>query len=79
MLLLAVLPPLLAAFVLALPYRPVPQAVAHLAVLLALGFIFADLSLVGFYKIPFTCSYLPGKSEFSTPVLGRAWGLRPSG
>ncbi len=64
MLLLAVLPPLLAAVVLSLPYRPVPQAVAHLAVLLALGFIFADLSLVGFYKIPFTCSYVPGKSNF---------------
>ncbi len=32
--------------------------------LLVLGFLFADFSLVGFYKIPFTCSYVPGKSNF---------------
>ena len=28
-----------------------------------LGFILADLNLLGFYKVPFTCSYLPGKSN----------------
>ena len=64
LLLLAVLPAWLAAVSLSLPYRPFPQTAAHLAVLLALGFIFADLSLIGFYKIPFTCSYVPGKSNF---------------
>jgi hypothetical protein len=64
LLLLAVLPAWLAAVSLSLPYRPVPQTAVHLAVLLALGFIFADLSLIGFYKIPFTCSYVPGKSNF---------------
>lgn len=64
LLLLAVLPAWLAALALSLPYRPFPQTAAHLAVLLALGLIFADLSLVGFYKIPFTCSYIPGKSNF---------------
>ncbi len=63
-LLLAVLPAWLGAVSLSLPYRPFPQAAAHLAVLLVLGFIFADLSLVGFYKVPFTCSYVPGKSNF---------------
>jgi hypothetical protein len=64
LLLLAVFPAWLGAVLLSLPYRPFPQAAAHLAVLLVLGFIFADLSLVGFYKIPFTCSYVPGKSNF---------------
>ena len=64
LLLLAVLPAGLVVVSLSLPYRPFPQVAAHLAVLLALGFIFADLSLIGFYKIPFTCSYVPGKSNF---------------
>ncbi len=64
LLLLAVLPAWLAAIALSLPYRPFSQVAAHLAVLLVLGFIFADLSLIGFYKIPFTCSYVPGKSNF---------------
>jgi hypothetical protein len=64
LLLLAVLPAWLAAVSLSLPYRPLAQAGTHLGVLLVLGFIFADLSLIGFYKIPFTCSYVPGKSNF---------------
>jgi hypothetical protein len=64
LLLLAVLPAWLAAVALSVPYRPWAQAATHLGVLLVLGFIFADLCLVGFYKIPFTCSYVPGKSNF---------------
>jgi hypothetical protein len=42
---------------------PWHQAMAHLVVLGLLGIILADLSLWGFRKIPFTCSYLPGKSK----------------
>jgi hypothetical protein len=34
----------------------------------------ADLCLLGFRKIPFTCSYLPGKSRFHMAFLG-ALGL----
>jgi hypothetical protein len=64
LLLLAVLPAWLAAVALAVPYRPWAQAGTHLGILLVLGFIIADLCLVGFYKIPFTCSYVPGKSNF---------------
>jgi hypothetical protein len=64
LLLLAVLPAWLASVALSFPYRPLAQAGTHLGVLLVLGFIFADLCLVGFYKIPFTCSYVPGKSNF---------------
>lgn len=48
---------------LALTYRPLSQAVAHQVILALLGLILADLNLVGFYKVPFTCSYLPGKSN----------------
>ena len=43
------------------PWRP---AVAHLAMLGLLGIILAEFSFAGTQKIPFTCSYLPGKSKF---------------
>jgi hypothetical protein len=38
-------------------------AVGHLAVLAILGIVAAEVTLAGFRKIPFTCSYLPGKSN----------------
>jgi hypothetical protein len=43
------------------PWR---AAAGHLLVLALLATIVAELSLDGFRKIPFTCSYLPGKSYF---------------
>jgi hypothetical protein len=42
------------------PWRP---AIGHLVVLGLLGMILAELCLHGLQKIPFTCSYLPGKSN----------------
>jgi hypothetical protein len=42
------------------PWQPVAE---HLLVLALLGSILADLFLRNFRKIPFTCSYLPGKSK----------------
>jgi hypothetical protein len=48
------------AFPLLWPPRP---AVEHLAILMLLGITLAELCLYGFQKIPFTCSYLPGKSN----------------
>lgn len=42
------------------PWRP---AAAHLAVLAFLGIAAAEFSFEGVQKIPFTCSYLPGKSN----------------
>jgi hypothetical protein len=42
------------------PWRPV---VGHLVILGLWGTILAFVSLYGFHKIPFTCSYLPGKSK----------------
>jgi hypothetical protein len=38
-------------------------AAGHLTVLGLLGMILAELCLRGAHKIPFTCSYLPGKSN----------------
>jgi hypothetical protein len=48
------------------PWRPVA---GHLVVLGLLGMILADLGLHGFQKIPFTCSYLPGKTYVHLVVL----------
>lgn len=63
LLVLAVAPVWITAALLALSYRPVLQVAAHLTLLLFLGLILADFALISFYKIPFTCSHLPGKSN----------------
>lgn len=42
---------------------PIMQALQHLAVLVLIGIILVEISLFGFRKIPFTCSYLPGKAN----------------
>jgi len=44
-------------------------AAEHLAVLAALGTFVAELSLFHFHKIPFTCSYLPGKTRFNMALV----------
>jgi hypothetical protein len=53
------------------PWR---QAAQHMAVLGLLGIALAYLCLHGFQKIPFTCSYLPGKSYLHMAFL-TAMGL----
>lgn len=40
-------------------------AAGHLLVLALLGVVTAEITLAGFHKIPFTCSYLPGKSKIN--------------
>jgi hypothetical protein len=42
------------------PWRPV---LGHLITMLLLGMLFVELCLYTFHKIPFTCSYLPGKAN----------------
>ena len=64
------LPVWLVAACLSLSSRPWHQVVEHLAVLALLGWIFAEISLVGFYKVPFTCSYLPGKTNIQFAFWG---------
>ncbi|MGA2146392.1 MAG: serine hydrolase [Bryobacteraceae bacterium] len=49
------------------PWRP---AAGHLAVLGLLGAILTELCLGNFHKIPFTCSYLPGRSYAHMAFLG---------
>jgi len=63
LLLFAAMPAWLLSAGLAFHLRPASQVAAHLAILALLGWILAELCLIGFYKVPFTCSYLPGKSN----------------
>jgi hypothetical protein len=48
------------------PWR---AAAGHLGILALLGIIVGELRLHGFHKIPFTCSYQPGKSRFNVAAL----------
>jgi CubicO group peptidase (beta-lactamase class C family) len=48
------------------PWRP---ALVHVVMLGLLGAIMADLCLHNFRKIPFTCSYLPGRSYAHMAIL----------
>jgi hypothetical protein len=42
---------------------PPMQALEHLALLILTGVLLVEISLYRFRKIPFTCSYVPGKSK----------------
>lgn len=74
---MAAIPLWLAVAVLALCYRPWHSVVEHLIVLALAGSIITDLSLIGVSKIPFACSYLPGKSNVQYIFWGYAAGFTP--
>ncbi|MBV9296004.1 MAG: beta-lactamase family protein [Acidobacteriaceae bacterium] len=59
----AVLPPWMISAAFLSPLWPWRAAAAHLAVLAFLGIILAEFTFDGVQRIPFTCSYLPGKSK----------------
>ena len=63
MLIMATIPMWLAAAALSLCYRPWHQVAEHLIFLALAGSILTDAALIGVSKIPFACSYLPGKSN----------------
>jgi hypothetical protein len=67
---LGLAPVLLGSGALFLSLWPWPAAVGHLAVLWLLGIALTEVSLSSFPKIPYTCSYLPGKSQTNMVVLG---------
>lgn len=69
LLLMAVAPTWVISALLSFSFKPLPQVAVHLAVLALVGWLFAELALLGFYKVPFTCSYLPGKVHIQI-VLG---------
>lgn len=70
LLLFAVVPVCIGSAMLAFSFRPFHQTAIHIAVLALVGCILADLSLIGFYKVPFTCSYLPGNLNIQFAFWG---------
>lgn len=78
LLLLSVAPVWLSSAVLCLRLWPWQQAAGHVVLLGILGMLLADICLCNFRKIPFTCSYLPGKSQVHMVFLGATglmWGV----
>jgi len=53
---------------------PWPRALGHAAFLAVFGLLIIELALTGFAKVPFTCSYLPGKANLKI-MFGVYWGL----
>jgi len=77
MLVLATIPVWLTAAGLALCYRPWHQALEHLLILALAGSIMTDAALIGVSKIPFSCSYLPGKANVQYVFWAFAAGFMP--
>jgi CubicO group peptidase (beta-lactamase class C family) len=61
--LLAVAPAWLLSAVALAVFWPWRAALEHLVILLLLGWLISELCLIGVQKIPFTCPWLPGKSN----------------
>ena len=70
LLLFAIVPVCIGSTMLAFSFRPFHQTAIHIAVLALVGCILVDLSLIGFYKVPFTCSYLPGNLNIQFAFWG---------
>lgn len=70
LLLLAVAPVWLVEAAICFGLWPGWESAVHLAALALVGLILTELCLLGFRKIPFACSYLPGRSRFHLVFLG---------
>jgi hypothetical protein len=77
MLVLATIPVWLTVAGLALCYRPWHQTLEHLVILALAGSIMTDAALIGVSKIPFACSYLPGKLNVQYMFWAFAAGFTP--
>jgi hypothetical protein len=78
LLFLSALPVWMGSALLCLRQWPWRQARGHLVLLALLSVILVDLCLVNFRKLPFACSYLPGKSQMNLVFLGSLgllWGV----
>ena len=42
----------------------------HLLLIALFGCVLAEISLIRFYKVPFTCSYMPGKTNIQVLFWG---------
>jgi hypothetical protein len=73
--LFAVLPIVLLSAALALHFRPLTHAYQHVAFLAIFGCLLVELSLIHFDKVPFTCSFIPGKTNIQVIFWGAAFVL----
>ncbi|MGA2737872.1 MAG: hypothetical protein ABSG65_10530, partial [Bryobacteraceae bacterium] len=74
LLLFAVAPVVAIAAPVYLALWPWLRALGHTAFLAVFGLLIVELALTGFAKVPFTCSYLPGKANLKI-MFGVYWGL----
>jgi hypothetical protein len=70
-----VAPVWVAAAIVYLAIWPGRAALEHIAVLALVGIVLVERLLYGFRKIPFTCSYLPGKANLTVTLGLYAIGL----
>jgi hypothetical protein len=75
LLLLAVAPVWLLAAIFSPGYRPWLAVAGHLFLLAIFGLLAIEVSLVGFTKLPFTCSFLPGKTNMQYVFWGFVFGV----
>jgi hypothetical protein len=73
LLLFGVAPILLVTTLLSLNYRPWQHVMEHLAILALLGLLLTEFGLYKFDKVPFTCSFLPGKTNIQVIFCGFAF------
>lgn len=60
-------------------FRPWQPAALHLVFLALTGWVLVEVGLIRFYKVPFTCSYLPGKTNIQVIFWGFAFVLLITG
>jgi hypothetical protein len=70
LLFLAVLPVWIGAALVLIRSLPLAEAARHLALIAGMGALLVEIVLMGFRKIPFACSYLPGKSRIHVMMTG---------
>lgn len=73
LLLFAVFPILVVTLLLVLNFRPWHQVAQHLVILTMLGCLLVEFGLYKFDKVPFTCSFLPGKTNIQVIFWGFAF------
>ena len=73
LLLFAVAPVLIVTTLLALNFRPWQDVAQHLVILALLGCLLVEFALYKFDKVPFTCSFLPGKTNIQIVFWGFAF------
>ena len=73
LLLFGVVPVLVVTTLLSLNFRPWQHVVQHLLILTLLGWLLVEVGLYKFDKVPFTCSFLPGKTNVQVIFWGFAF------